>query len=170
MDRIWADHALLHRDLLAAVQQGRVDHAHLHDSASTAMEIRMAEHQASHSREHTMNDLALRTAERTLAEKLEKVNEFRQTLTDQATTFARSETMEARLQGLQERMEGADTNLDNRRNALEKQLSDRVTVLERAQNTTTGRSGGSAQTIVWILAGLSAAGVLLDILFRFTAK
>lgn len=139
----------LHRDLervVASIEAQRQDHQLEHVKDANSNEVRMKEHQGSHDREHSMRDLRDKENDEKLNIRLLGMNEIREQLNVQATTFMRAESADAKFSAQSERL----ANLEKWRAQVE------------------GRGGGSSQTITWIVTGISVAGALLAIFFALS--
>lgn len=106
-------------------------------------------HANAHAREHAMVQNALDKAEAAMNKRLESMNEFRTTLTDQATTFVRREMIDAQREAEAE---------------LRRQLSDRITKLESKAANQDGRLWAMG---VAITAALTLLGLALKVFDTF---
>jgi arginine utilization protein RocB len=101
-------------------------HADLHDA-----------HDKAHDQEHEMTEQALDKAVNSMDRRLEGMNEFRNTLRDQAATFVRMETYQA--------------------------LVDRVINIEKNDKVGEGKSLGQGTVIAAIVVGLTITGTIISL-------
>lgn len=128
-----------------------------------AADVRIAEHSASHDREHLAAQQNAEKDEKKLDTRLLTMNEIREQLNTQAATFARTEYVDARFTSFIERMEAADRNNEARREADTKTVVARLDAIEKTQHQAAGRSGGSASTITYVVLAISVASMLISI-------
>lgn len=130
----------------------------------------MAAHTLAHHNEHTFVNTALEKAEIAVDKRFATVNEFRQTLTDQATTFARAETVEAKLTSLQQRMEAFSAANQERIERNNKNLGDRIDSLEKQAVQWQGTRGGVDMTLRWFIAAIGILATLSTIISIWTIR
>ena len=113
---------------------------------------------------------AVLKAETASERRFASVNEFRQTLTDQATTFmGRNEYLTAH-QGLVDKQDAADKRVTERLSAMELRLSTR---LERGEGADAGTSAGSARAAVirgQIIAGVAVLVAITSVILLALKK
>lgn len=105
-------------------------------------------HAINHHNEHVRDSEARALALAGMDKRLEGMNEFRSQLKDQASTFARSETVDQRFTA----------------------LTDRIVGVEKALVLIAGKSGGTATAIAYIVTGISVAGMLIAIFFALAGR
>jgi len=131
-----------------------------------ALEVRLSEHQAAHDREHATQEKNDIKDEAKLEIRLAGMNEIREQLNMQAATFVRADNVDNRFTALQERMEQGDKNLGGRMDT----IIGRLDAVDKTLASTSGRSGGSAATVSYIVMGIGALATIISIFFLLSGK
>ena len=158
--------------LKEAFEMYRAEHRREHERDSAAMEVRLKEHQHAHDREHQMREEAGREREARLDLRLATMNEIRQQLNDQASTFMRGETAYAKFTAIEDRMSGIE-RIQASRSGLESKvegIDTRLDIVEKAMAAQAGQRGGSAAAISYIALAIGALAGLIGLFTYFAGQ
>lgn len=146
------------------------EHMQYHMLQDTWQDKLRESHALAHIDQHRADEKAIGKATEQLNQRLEGMNEFRDQLREQATTFMRIDTYTQAHITLENRVEALGDSLEAKIDALTAHNTERIAVLEKAQFTLAGRQGGASQTIIWIFGGLAALSTTLTIIILIATK
>lgn len=154
----WKDeHLRAHEDRKEALDRSIQEAIARVMDSMTALETHLQVYEEYHKRVHELEDKAVQLDKVNTDKRLEGVNEFRAQLIDQAQTFSRTDLVNAGFKAL----EGKIDTLSN-------SVGERLTALEKFQNSQQGRSGGSAATIAYIISAISVASMIVTFIVLLT--
>lgn len=132
------------------------------------MDVRLAEHQASHDREHAAAKDNAEKDEKKLDIRLEGMNEVRKTLSDLSATMATRQYVDARFDAVLGKIDQAEKNAESRREAETKAITARQDAVDKTLAQQAGRTGGTAQTIAFLALAITVLGNILAIYFALS--
>jgi hypothetical protein len=115
--------------------------------------------------------IAITRAENQLNKRLEGMNEFRDTLKDQAAKLATKDEMLGQIGSLERRIQTLERNVGSREDAVAQNVAieKRFQTIEKNEATSAGKT--SVTTVLWALAGSVLAAFVTSLLIRsFTAR
>jgi hypothetical protein len=117
-------------------------------------------HADAHAREHALNEIALGKASMANDARFHDLNEFRETLRDQADKLASQESMDAMRVEIDRRFAEATKRTDERFESNRQ----RIEVLEKGDVKAEGKGLGQSATVAWIVTGLTVLSVVIGII------
>lgn len=136
------------------------------DSAAELASVHAAAHErehVAHRHEHELTEDALKKAATHIDQRLAAMNEFREQLRDQASTFVRRELMDAEIKAIAARLETAITGVEQLVSQRAQTNADKIAVLERYQAQTAGRDKGIGASWGVVLGAVGLVGGLISI-------
>jgi hypothetical protein len=145
----WQGHRREHKLLAAAGAAIVLSHQREHSA-----------HAEAHAREHSLNEIALGKASVANDARFHDLNEFRETLRDQADKLASQESMDAMRVEIDRRFAEATKRTDERFESNRQ----RIEVLEKGDVKAEGKGLGQSATVAWIVTGLTVLSVVIGII------
>lgn len=166
-------------DLIARLEAQRIEDKAYNASEVTRIEqqrledrqmlnVRLAEHQAAHDREHTTANINAEKDEKKLDSRLMQMNEFRGSLTDLSATMATRQYVDARFDALIGSLAQLEKNLLERAENNSKSFDTRLRNVEATQIQLAGKTSGGKETVAYIFAGLGALATVVSLFLLFS--
>lgn len=168
IDRALADHRREHEELekrFSLMSQGAQDRLDATQRELDKRDVQARElaktHDAAHGREHAMTDAALLKAETSMDKRLEGMNEFRDTLSDQSGTMVRRDFLDEALKSIAERLAKSEHDLGARMTKAEDDIGIRLT---KAEEVLGGRLNKLELASANMAGRLAAMGIFFTVL------
>ncbi|MBA2682351.1 MAG: hypothetical protein H0U76_28655 [Ktedonobacteraceae bacterium] len=150
----------LHEHLLTLITANEIKYSERFDASQNAIHAAFAAQKLAVDTALSAADRAVTKAETAAEKRFESVNEFRQTLTDQAGTFIPRGEAAAVFKSYDDKLEAMRVSFEKSNDALSKEISN----LRESRSEVNGKASGANAVWGYLVA---IAGIVLALIFHF---